>query len=613
MVATQPDSTKVLKTTALILAVLGILLLVVSWIPFENIRSSLGLLEADGSFDSLTLDEFNGLDLVIRITGFLLLSVVLFIYFLRSKLDTRIHIMLQAWKSISIRDDLAILKQTFYSGKHEIIPVIGLALITLLGLMLRLIQLQRPVGYDEAYTFMHFASRALRYVITDYSGPNNHIFHSLLVYISYHLFGNHLWTLRLPALLAGVICIPVGYLTGKRLYNQWAGLMAAVGLALMPLLVDYSINARGYTLICLFSCLGLWLTAEILKKSTFTSWLFLLICCALGFYSIPTFLYPFGIIFLWLFFSALLGETGGLKRISFLKRWFFWGVMTVIAVLILYSPVIIFGTGLSSIIGNEFVQSLTWSDFSKTILARIPKVWAEWWEGVSNWIVLTGVAGFFLSLLLHWKSGSIQDNHTGHKLPVVFPAILWISFALVVQRVVPLARVWMFLLVFYILWAAAGLSYIIQWLSPKIRLLRWAPSIIVFALVGVTLTGYLVKLTDPSYNLHETGFDYSAAKYIQENLTDQDTILAVAPGSIRVGYYLFQLGVPYSRYYDRARPEDINQAYIIVIEKSKYGTPESIITFHHLEDQLDITQAKLVFKQKRMEVYFIGVTDDRLP
>ena len=200
--------------------------------------------------------------------------------------------------------------------------IFALGVVTLLGLLIRLIQIDRTVDYDEAYTFIHFASRSLRYIVTDYSAPNNHVFHSLMVYLAYHIFGNHLWALRLPALMAGVLTIPAVYMAGKVFYGRNAALIAAVLVACTPMLVDFSDNARGYTLMCLFSCLILWIAAILRERSSFTGWLLLAVFSALGFYTLPVMVYPVCAVFLWLLLSWVFKDTGTNLRREFHNRLF---------------------------------------------------------------------------------------------------------------------------------------------------------------------------------------------------------------------------------------------------------------------------------------------------
>src|SRR5215210_1486178 len=103
--------------------------------------------------------------------------------------------------------------------------------ITLAGLLLRTIDLNQSIAYDEAYTFIHFASRSFKHILADYSAPNNHIFHSILMGIAYRLFGGQPWALRLPALTAGILMIPAMYITARRFFSSSQSLAASALIA----------------------------------------------------------------------------------------------------------------------------------------------------------------------------------------------------------------------------------------------------------------------------------------------------------------------------------------------------------------------------------------------
>ncbi len=84
----------------------------------------------------------------------------------------------------------------------------ALITIVLLSIVLRLAFLSQPMRFDEAFTFLRFVSKPLSEGLTNYSEPNNHLFHTLLVHIVYSLFGDSSWVIRLPALLAGIALVP---------------------------------------------------------------------------------------------------------------------------------------------------------------------------------------------------------------------------------------------------------------------------------------------------------------------------------------------------------------------------------------------------------------------
>ena len=118
--------------------------------------------------------------------------------------------------------------------------------------------------------------------ISDYSLPNNHVFHTVLVYLAYHLLGNQPWIIRLPAFVAGVAIIPLAYGAGSIYYSRKVGLLSAGLAAASPLLISYSANARGYTLICAFTLCAVILAAYIKDHPNSFTWALFVLACAWG-------------------------------------------------------------------------------------------------------------------------------------------------------------------------------------------------------------------------------------------------------------------------------------------------------------------------------------------
>ena len=105
--------------------------------------------------------------------------------------------------------------------------------------------------YDESVTFVHYASRPWYIALTNYTAPNNHVFHSLLVHASTWIFGGAPWAIRLPALIAGILLVPASYVAARALVREARGALAASLVAGSSMLVEYSTNARGYTILAL--------------------------------------------------------------------------------------------------------------------------------------------------------------------------------------------------------------------------------------------------------------------------------------------------------------------------------------------------------------------------
>jgi 4-amino-4-deoxy-L-arabinose transferase-like glycosyltransferase len=583
--------------TALILfSSVALFILVV--IPYAQIIQFLGKFQPDGSFDSLSPSEFNVLQWLIRCKA-LTLALIGLLSLLKK--DLVIH-WLQRFgakiSTISIRNDLNRIYQATFSldDKWTILALFG---VTVIGIFIRLIQINSAVGYDEAYTFIHFASRSLQVILTDYSAPNNHIFHSLLVYIVYHIFGNHILALRLPAFLAGVLTIPAIYMAGKVIYGKNAALVAAALVACTPILVDFSVNARGYTLMCLFSCLILWIAGILRKQSSFAGWLLLSLFSILGFYTLPVMVYPVSAVYLWLLVSWVVKDIYSNSRGKFIFGLIVTSISTILITFLLYSPILIFGSGFSSITSNEFVKSQSWLDFIQSVQSRIPRVWGDWNYLVPYWVAIITILGFLLLVVFEWRRFS-------HKIPVWIPTVISISILIILQRVTPWPRVWLFLLVFYLLWAAAGWLALIRLFTAKITL-KWVQPVFMWVIILLTLFVYVAFRNKPSFNPTEDYPMQEVAEFVSNHITNEDTLVAVSPVTIQTGYYLTIENIPFERFYDRDRKGVIKHAIVLIADRSKFPSLQSVVEFQRLQGVLDTSKAELIHQYKQMLVYSVPV------
>ncbi len=104
-----------------------------------------------------------------------------------------------------------------------------------------------PITFDEAYTYLRFARQPVSGILSDYSYPNNHILHTLLVKASTSVLGNAPWALRLPAWLGGAALLAGLFAVGRNATPRLSG-MVIVAAAFMPIVIDYHALARGYSL-----------------------------------------------------------------------------------------------------------------------------------------------------------------------------------------------------------------------------------------------------------------------------------------------------------------------------------------------------------------------------
>ena len=83
--------------------------------------------------------------------------------------------------------------------------------VAVIAVAIRAFHLNQPMRLDEARTFLDYAIRPLPDAISNYNIPNNHLLHTLLVWLSIRIFGDAEWAIRLPAFVAGVLIVPATY------------------------------------------------------------------------------------------------------------------------------------------------------------------------------------------------------------------------------------------------------------------------------------------------------------------------------------------------------------------------------------------------------------------
>jgi hypothetical protein len=476
--------------------------------------------------------------------------------------------------------------------------------IMVLAVIYRLEHIYSSLHHDEAYTYVAFA-RSLFAAVTDYHLPNNHVFHSILVYFSTKIFGIQPWAVRLPALVAGVLLVPAAYWLAKRLYDRWTALGAALLVAWFPPLIAYSNNARGYTLVALFTLLIFSLGDLVRKEKNLFAWSLISLFSALGLYTVPVMLFPFGALFVWLFLenqvmdATVSTQSDGIgpyhNRWEFLRYWLTTGFGVAILTILLYLPILVY-TSPQKLFANGFVAPLPWADLVETLSHRFAETWAEWTFRVPPVIVLLFAAGWTLSLLFHWRL-------SGTRLPLQLAAFLWIVILLLIQRPNAWSKVWVFLQPLMLIWAAAG---IFGWLQKvHLKFVRGLPlAVIVFSVVLFAGIWQAVRLVPQLPELWAIkGEEEKSVLFVQSQLRDDDLIIVSSPVGAAVLYYAEVYGIP-NTHFDH-RNSTFERAWVLV-DLAENQTPASVIA-ERGPDQiiLDIKSAHLLETFGNLEVFEI--------
>jgi 4-amino-4-deoxy-L-arabinose transferase-like glycosyltransferase len=152
-----------------------------------------------------------------------------------------------------------------------------LAAITLLALGLRLYRLSEQsawidefqiAGNMNAPDFHTYAALAM------IRAKDNVPLYYIFLYYWYHLFGEvGLYSLRVPAVLCNVACVPLLYLLTRSAFGRKAGLIAALCLALSPTQIWYAQSIRVNAFLGLVVLISMWVLLRALSVQRWRWWL----------------------------------------------------------------------------------------------------------------------------------------------------------------------------------------------------------------------------------------------------------------------------------------------------------------------------------------------------
>lgn len=153
---------------------------------------------------------------------------------------------------------------------HKLKRWLPLAALTLLAAALRLPTLgSQSLWYDEAFTPVHVLHASLGATLhsvahTENSPPVWYV----LEWAFTQVLGTGEVALRLLSALAGIATVPIAWAVGRELAGRRAALATALFVAVNPLLVWYSQEARVYALFVFTAALALWCFLRALRDPT---------------------------------------------------------------------------------------------------------------------------------------------------------------------------------------------------------------------------------------------------------------------------------------------------------------------------------------------------------
>jgi hypothetical protein len=447
------------------LAISALLLLIINVLPYGNairfISRISGYPKIERISSLLTPEKFQ----MVRLTPVIgILIGILFLVF--SKSIYRTIIIFTLWfKHIF----------TFISRAIRSMPAnekLLLAGIIFLNLIVKLfLATNFLITYDEAWTYINFTSRSFISSMTYYAAPNNHILNSVLTNITYLLPLPDTLALRLPAVLSNALFLFVLYILSRRVMSRRVSIFLLLIISFIMPVLFYGFTARGYSLILLFFTVCYFITVQLLQNTKINehrNLFYFSLSSALGFYAMPSFLYPYLTLNIFLVVYALFS-----KRNSLAKKTVIWSILTGCVVLVLYTPVFLI-SGVHSVTSNSYVHPIS----RAVVVQGLFKHFTDTFEYLFSfkYAIFYALAITFLPLAF-----------SKHKSVVVLNIwILLFSFCIpVIHSVLPFTRVWIYLLV--PISVSTGL-FIDLLFYPRIK-----PTVVIFAGAVITVVSCLAS------------------------------------------------------------------------------------------------------------------------
>ncbi|MDO9530718.1 MAG: glycosyltransferase family 39 protein [Deltaproteobacteria bacterium] len=400
-----------------------------------------------------------------------------------------------------------------------------------------------------------------------------------MVNILHNILGDSVWVMRLPALLAGILLIPATYLLFRKISNNFTALVSSTLVAVSSPLIEYSTNARGYSIVTFIFVISLLLIYYLSEKRNIFGWFVFIILSAIGFYTVTIYLMPFGIVILWYILIILFKK----KSYVYLYDGGIAAIITILLAIIIYLPILIV-YGSSVLLSNDvFVVLLFMSFVIGFGHMVVNNMWVFWNREVQLIIIYFITFGFIMMLaMIKYINKEMQA--------LLISSVLWIVILLSIMRMYPLPRIWLFLIPVYLGLACVGLGYVVE------RITRHTLSIaIIVSIILLTAISSNIIMNNIIYNSDSGGQlmvdGEKITQYIKNNyrLKDDKVFVVNLTFLSQMMYYFKRYNLPLDhllRYNSIENKEFVrNLKNLIVIEGGCDPIMSSLPNFYFPKEQ----------------------------
>ena len=359
--------------------------------------------------------------------------------------------MLLACRAITGPDAPAALPASFATGGRTEALLVTTAIGT--GIVLAALQLDGILAVDEATTLEYVVGQPFAVAAGTYDDPNNHVLHTLLLWVAYQLDGLNPIVLRLPAFLSFCLLLPVLWRFVRDEYGPGAALFTTVFVSVSTHFAAYATAARGYTMQFLLFATALLCGQRLVhnprRKRVWAAWAGAL---GLGGYTIPLMVFPAATTATWMALARWrrFGRDG---LGSFAARTAAGLAAAAVVAGILYQV----STGVHDVwtVLSEF-QNYPLLRMQPLRFAIFPEVmWHHWHMGVPAWF-----RGALMALVLVGVAAAGRSCKRKGTLPLALG--LSTGLLILALRILPTSRLLMWMLLVLMILAGTGASLVVE-------------------------------------------------------------------------------------------------------------------------------------------------------
>lgn len=534
-----------------VLFILAILLITIQFISYEWLSEKINSATKDGNPESWNIDTFHQLKTNGLVIALLLLVVIGYlIYNLKS---------LKNWVDglgIFVLDQFHNFLNVF--KKNEFSTNVVILSIIFIGGLIRLFLYNDPITYDEAFSVNQYSTSSFANILSNYNYPNNHVFYNLINKLVGTFLGTQEWAIRLPAFIAGILCLPSLFVLGQQLYNNKQQAIFLVSLfAFSPILIEYSVLGRGYSLIWLLS---IWSCSALLSYLKYQQSKYLtlfVIFNSLAIWTVPVAIIPLGTFMLFL---------AGRKKITIAIK---LSTATLMGSIILYLPILlIYGMNITSKVSVGETES-----YSKLFTYHIAHGLLDFYY---NFMMIKPVYFGFLIIILIL---AIFRNSKSKQW--IFMAIISFTIVILIQKSLPPARVWSVLLLFLYIPLAEQLGSLFT---------NTKKNIIYFLPLSVLLIQFSIN-QKKAFMMND--FRYTNAEVIVSSISEPCTLVCQFPMEAPIQYY-------WKEFLRADQDFNVKSANTFIAVSTKHNQNINEIC---KQWDIDTTQVELIEEGKAYEMY----------